>query len=144
MFYNNHARQDYLENEVSLADPLQLVRMMYRGAIDAVAAARKSLAAGDIAARSRQITKATSILNELALGLDHNRGGEISRSLAELYDYMARRLNEANFKQIEEPLAEVSGLLTSLAEAWETCEAAARSVEHLPAAAEYHPVSCMA
>ena len=50
--------------------------------------------------------------------LDHQRGGEISVRLAQLYDYMQRRLIEANFQQSDPPLVEVLGLLSTLSEAW--------------------------
>jgi flagellar protein FliS len=101
------------------ADPLELVHLLYEAAIEAVREARRNLAAGEIAARSRSITKAFGILQELVAALDYDRGGEISGRLAQLYDYMQRRLLEANFRQADEPLAEVVGLLATLAEAWQ-------------------------
>jgi len=129
----------YLEMEVFSADPMKLVGMLYRGAIVAVETARQHLSAGAIRERSRQISKATAILNELQTSLDHQRGGEISRALAALYDYMRRRLIEANTQQIDRPLKEVHGLLTTLAEAWSTAAplpAFVNATEH-----EYEPVS---
>jgi flagellar protein FliS len=95
--------------------------MLYRGAATAVANARVHLRDRDITARSRQITKAIEIINELMLSLDRQQGGELAANLAELYDYMQRRLQEANFHQIEEPLVEIERLLRTLLEAWEQC-----------------------
>jgi flagellar protein FliS len=77
------------------------------------------LAAGDIAARSKSISKAYQIVVELSGSLDRERGAEISRRLTELYDYMERRLIEANLQQSDAPLGEVRGLLATLAEAWD-------------------------
>lgn len=132
----NNIHDTYLENEVLGADPVKLIRSLYRGAIEAIGAARKHLRAGAIRERSSQIGKAWEIVHELLRSLDHVRGGEISRSLAELYAYMAGRLVEANAKQIEEPLEEVERLLTTLLEAWSALPAPA------PAAEAYEPVSC--
>jgi flagellar protein FliS len=112
-------RENYLESEVLAASPVGLIRLLYRGALDAVRAARACLHARDIAGRSRQITKASRIVAELTVSLDHAKGGEISRTLAELYDYMQRRLNEANFQQIEAPLVEVESLLSTILDAWD-------------------------
>lgn len=126
------ARLAYVENEVLQADPVSLVRMLYHGAIAAVAKAREFVRQRDIRGRSTQITKATEILNELTLSLDRQKGGEIARNLAELYDYMQRRLQEANFRQIEEPLAEVEGLLATLLEAWEQLPSAAQPPPSVP------------
>jgi flagellar protein FliS len=114
-----NAHDAYLESRVLSADPLELVHLLYEAAIAAVREARRHLAEGEIAARSRSITKAFSILQELMAALDHDRGGEIGGRLAQLYDYMERRLLEANFQQADEPLAEVLGLLATLAEAWQ-------------------------
>ena len=112
----------YLESQVFSADPVQLVRMLYRGAMDAVSAARKHLAAGAIPERSRQITKAWEILHQLTRTLNHERGGDISRDLDALYAYMSTRLLEANVQQADEPLAEVEKLLGVLWEAWSSVE----------------------
>ncbi len=108
----------YLEAEVLSADPLKLVWLLYRGAIDAVRAARSSLAQGDIRGRVRQINRAWAILQELAGCLNHADGGDISRRLAGLYVYMQTRLIEANAQQSAAPLQDVETLLLTLVDAW--------------------------
>jgi flagellar protein FliS len=114
-----NAHDAYLESQVLSANPLELVHLLYEAAIAAVREARRHLAEEEIAARSRSITRAFGILQELVAALDHERGGEISTRLIQLYDYMQRKLLEANFRQTDEPLAEVLGLLATLTEAWE-------------------------
>jgi flagellar protein FliS len=116
----SHAGHDaYLEGRILSADPLELVRLLYQGASNAVREARRRLAERDIAGRSKAISDAHEILTELATSLDRARGGEIAERLAALYDYMQRRLIEANLRQEDGPLAEVVGLLATLGEAWE-------------------------
>jgi flagellar biosynthetic protein FliS len=63
--------------------------------------------------------KACEIVIELASSLDRTAGGEIALRLAQLYEYMLGRLMEANLQQTDAPLAEVLGLLATLAEAWD-------------------------
>jgi len=109
----------YLESRILSADRMELVCLMYQAAISEVREARRHLQEKNIRARSASITKAQNILSELTTVLDHKRGGQFSANLARLYDYMMRRLTEANFKQIEEPLAEVLGLLATLKEGWD-------------------------
>jgi flagellar protein FliS len=116
-----NARHAYLEGRILSADPLELVRILYEEALDAVISARAHLGAGDIAARSRQITRAQLILLELESSLDHQRGGELSANLSKLYDYMSARLTSANLEQREEPLCEVERLLMTLLEGWRGC-----------------------
>ena len=110
----------YFESEILNADPLRLVTLLYRGAGDAIAAARKALAAGDIAERSKQILKAWEIVQELGRSLNHDQGGEISRQLAELYAFVGQRLLDGNAEQADGPLAEAAAVLATLGEAWQT------------------------
>ena len=114
----NSGHDAYLESRVLTADPIELVNLLYRACTEAVLEARRHLAEGRIAELSRQINQACAILIELAASLDHERGGEISQRLALLYDYMQRRLLEANMQQADAPLADVLGLLATLSEAW--------------------------
>ena len=108
----------YLESKVLSADAVGLIGILYDAALDSVRDAREHLMAGDIAARSKAICKALDIIEVLNASLDHQAGGDISGNLARLYAYIRQRLLEANLSQTEEPLAEVYGLLTTLAEAW--------------------------
>lgn len=143
----NRGYQNYLDHEVLTATPLKLVELLYRGALDSIASARRYLRLGDIRSRSRAIGKATAIVTELSLALDHEKGGELSRNLANLYAYIAKLLIRANAEQIDPPLAEAEQLLSTLVEAWTKCaqdevngvsRAAASSAE----ASEHEPISC--
>lgn len=120
----SNAHDVYLESRVLSADGVELVQILYQAGIEAVEQARQRLKEGDIAARTKQINKACAILGELAASLDHEAGGDLSRTLLELYDYMVRRLVEANFQQADAPLAEVSKLLTTVLEGWMKCKTA--------------------
>ena len=133
---------NYRDTEVLNADPVRLVSILYRAAVEAVRAARRHLAAGAIRERSRQITKANSILHELLRSLDREKGGKIAHSLNDLYAYMSTRLIEANARQIDEPLADVERLLTTLLEAWsEVREVSATAPICPPESAAYRPIT---
>ena len=111
--------------------------MLYRGAIEAIAAARCHLQAGEIRHRSHQIMRAFRILQELSRSLDPQYP-EISRPLADLYGYMQRQLLDANGEQTDAPLAEVERLLSTLLEGWKAAVVAPVRVSP----EEYEPVSC--
>ncbi|MGI8743252.1 MAG: flagellar export chaperone FliS [Bryobacteraceae bacterium] len=128
------AYRNYFEDEILSADPVKLVQLLYRGALNAIGSARRYLAAGDIQARSRAVTKAINILTELVQSLDHARGGELSQNLLRVYDYSQRLLIEGNGRQADAPLAEAERLLSTLLEAWQQTQ-----TSH---AAEYEPMSC--
>jgi len=112
----------YEENRILSASPLGLVRILYTAATRAVQNARQHLRAGDIAARSREISKAQEILLELGSAVDASKAPEFSERLLALYDYMQARLIEANMEQKDGPLAIVDNLLRTLQEAWSQIE----------------------
>jgi flagellar protein FliS len=114
----NNPYSGSLEARVFSATPLELVVMLYDGAIDAVRAARTHLAAGEIRARSRAVTKALKILIELSQSLNFEADRELSKRLAGVYGFMRSSLMEANFRQTDEGLATTERLLVSLREAW--------------------------
>jgi flagellar protein FliS len=113
------AQDAYLESRILTADPLELVRILYRSALDCTRRARTHLAAGRIPERSREICKTFSLISELTSSLDHGRGEAVSANLARLYDYLQRRLLEANARQSAEALAEVENLLTTMLAGWD-------------------------
>ncbi len=127
-----NAHDAYLEERILSADPLELVRVLYQAAMRAVRKARGHMAAGEIAERARSISQAYRVLSELNRSLDHQRGGDLSRRLAGMYAYMMRRILDANRQQSDEPLAEVLGLLATLAEGWDALKPA--SEPEVPAA----------
>ena len=70
--------------------------MLLEGAMDRIAEASGALTREDPATFGSAIGKAISILDSLRVSLDNERGGQIAENLSALYDYMTRRLLEAN------------------------------------------------
>ncbi len=140
------AYETYADSRVLSADPLELILILYQEALESVERARGYLREGDIAARSREISRTCAILAELSVSLRRDADPTIVSNLVELYDYMQRRLLEANMQQVEPPLVEVSHLLTTLLDGWRQCrqtiaaEPAAEPVP-VPAGAEEEYVS---
>jgi flagellar protein FliS len=69
--------------------------------------------------KGRFISWAISIISGLQSSLDMESGGELSRNLDDLYDYMVRRLGEAGAKNDPAILDEVSSLLLEVKSAWD-------------------------
>jgi len=107
----------YRQNQVATATPEKLLLMVYDGAVKFIKSAREGVAGRDAERANREIKRVQDILAELAAALDLN-GGEVSRDLFSLYEYMNRRLIEANTKKEDRILEEVEVLLEGLREAW--------------------------
>ena len=121
----------YKEVDVNTSSPLQLVVMLYEGAILSLQQARDHIRNEDIEGRSKAINRCIAIITELQSCLNLKEGGEIAGSLDRLYDYMKRRICKANVDQSGEPLKEVEGLLENLCSAWR--ELANRQPNDFPA-----------
>lgn len=99
-------------------DPAQLVLRLLDGAIDRIASARGHMHRQEIAAKGQAIGKAIGIIDGLRAVLDQNAGGTIAANLEALYDYMSRRLVEANFTNDRQGLDEVIALLDEIRSGW--------------------------
>ncbi|SFG57068.1 flagellar protein FliS [Duganella sp. CF458] len=108
-----------LETGVSSASPHKLIVMLYDGALAAIMTAATQMNAGNVQEKGKAISKAIRIIDDgLRASLDKEAGGEIARNLDALYDYMSRRLLEANIQNSPEVLEEVRSLLADLRDTW--------------------------
>jgi flagellar protein FliS len=126
-----------LETGVDSASPHQLIVMLFDGALVAVMSAQTHMKAGNIPAKGKSISHAISIIdNGLRAALDRKAGGEIADGLDALYDYMSRRLLQANLANDEAILDEVRALLADLRQTWHAIapQAAQQPQEQAPAA----------
>jgi flagellar protein FliS len=109
---NSHA-------QTSEASPHRLVQMLMQGGLDRIAQAKGALARKDIATKGLCIGKAVAIIGGLREGLDQKEVLTSLASLDGLYDYMMRRLTEANINGDVKILDEVSDLLGNVKEGWD-------------------------
>lgn len=108
-----------VETAVSTANPVQLVVLLYEGAISAIASAKGEMERRNVAQKAQFINKAIDIVEGLRNALEFSQGGDIAVSLNDLYLYMVQRLSTANLKNDQAILDEVTSLLRELLGAWE-------------------------
>ncbi|HUK35227.1 MAG TPA: flagellar export chaperone FliS [Vicinamibacterales bacterium] len=118
--FNARARDAYLQTEMQSRTPLELVAMLYDGAIRFTTAARDAAERRDIAARGYAVSRTLAIISELQSTLDLERGGEIAASLDRLYRYVTERLLTASMKKDAAPFDDALKVLTTLREGWAT------------------------
>lgn len=96
--------------------------MLYEGAIRFLDLAREGFKHDDPLEFNQTINnnviKAQKIIQELNYALDMERGGECASNFRRLYDYLDRRLQEANHRKQQDGIVEVIGRLTVLRDAW--------------------------
>jgi flagellar protein FliS len=112
-------RKVSLESEIAVASPHRIIQMMLEGALQRIAQAKYAIQQKNHAQKGENIGKAISIIAGLSGSLNMDAGTEISANLDSLYEYMLRRLSEANVANDVDMLEEVSALLRTIKEGWD-------------------------
>ena len=112
----------------------ELTLMLYEGALKFCNQAITALEQKDYIKTGEQIIKVEHIIREFQLTL--NRDYEISQQLDTMYDYIHRRLVDANISKDISILEEVRELLRSLRDTWKEAIALARTQNTPPQAAQ--------
>ena len=114
----SRAAQAYRRVESESRSPLELVVMLYDGALRFVNDARDAHARRDLRARGTAISKTLAIIGELQNTLDMERGGAVAEQLDNLYTYINSRLLDVTMKQDITACDEVHKLLSTLRDSW--------------------------
>lgn len=115
--YRNSIRA-YRKTIIMTADPGRLVLMCYEGAIDNLKIAKMKYQEKDYEAKCKALTKAMNFIDELLYSLDFEKGGDISRHLQEIYNFMTSRIIQADVNRDIDGFDEVIEILTELLSAW--------------------------
>ncbi|MBL8769259.1 MAG: flagellar export chaperone FliS [Planctomycetes bacterium] len=89
---NTNPAAAYQRDEILTSSPVRLVCRVYAGAITALERARKSHEAGDDTTHRKELWRARALIGELMGALDHDDGGDISRRLTGLYEFLLTEL----------------------------------------------------
>lgn len=110
--------KEYIASRVAAATPVELTRMLYEGAVQAVEEAITAHRAGDILVRGNAVTKAVQILGELRFSLRRDVAPQYCDMLSGLYGYLQNRLIQAHAERSESMLQEASRLIQTLLDGW--------------------------
>lgn len=108
--------QAYQQNSVSTASPGELTLMLYNGCLKFMRLAKKGIEEKDLELKNTNLIKAQKIIQEFMVTL--NTDLEVSKSMLSMYDYMNRRLIEANIKNDSEIIEEIETLMTEFRDTW--------------------------
>jgi flagellar secretion chaperone FliS len=118
MSINTMGYEAYKKTQVQTADQGTLTLMCYEGAINFLKKAKKAQQDNDDQARVNNLNKAQNIIWELLNCLNFD-AGEIAYNLESLYNYMIRRIIDAEYHKNIEAMDEVVTYLTELKVSWE-------------------------
>ncbi len=114
--------QAYLQSTVENAPPIKIVRLMYEGALrflDRAAAAESSALGSE---RTRWLSRADAIVNELRASLDHSHDPRVSQELDRLYLFVHERIAHAIIDEDPSQIPGARKVLVTLLEGWKEVE----------------------
>lgn len=116
--YAGNAYNTYKNNSVNYASREQLLLMLLDGAVRFSKIARQAIADKDVKKSHDNIVKTENIFYELMTTLDVEKGGAWAESLMQIYDFIVRRLTEANIKKDTAIMDEVIPLIEDVRDTW--------------------------
>ncbi len=127
----------YQKTNINTASQGRLVVLLYEGAIKQLTSAisliidENKLKPGDIETFGQHIQKAQSIITELQVSLDMEKGGEIAKNLMALYTFFNQELMSATISHDKAKIESILQMLKDLADSWRKI---ANSTANAPAA----------
>ena len=112
----NNPYDRYRNNAINTATKEELTLMLYDGAVKFCNQALVFVENKDYPKANESIIKVQNIVREFQITLDKNH--DIAVQLDNLYDYIHRRLVEANLKKDKDILTEVRDHLRELRDTW--------------------------
>ncbi|MEQ1823124.1 MAG: flagellar export chaperone FliS [Fimbriimonadaceae bacterium] len=123
----NQFANEYRKNAVNGASPLQLIVMLYDGALKNIELGRAAMAHQDYTRQNQHLQQAQKIVFELLACVDVAKGGEIATNLIALYEYVINELVRANIEDKAEPLDHCVKVLSDLRQTWNELDNQVRS-----------------
>ncbi|WP_017756422.1 flagellar export chaperone FliS [Calidifontibacillus oryziterrae] len=108
--------QTYKQNSVETASPGELTLMLFNGCLKFIKQAKQDIDNQNIEGKHTNIIKAENIIHELMVTL--NMDIPVAKDMLKMYDYMNRRLVEANITNDISILDEVEVYATEFRDTW--------------------------
>ncbi|WP_019153809.1 flagellar export chaperone FliS [Robertmurraya massiliosenegalensis] len=106
----------YKQNSVNTASPGELTLMLYNGCLKFLQKGKQAMKDKNIEEKNKNLQKAQKIIQELMITLNQDYG--IAKEMMQMYEYMNRRLIDANVQNSVEILEEVEGYVNEFRDTW--------------------------
>ncbi len=103
---------------VESASPHGLITLLMEGVLERLVKARAHMLRGEVAAKGEAISRCIEMIGGLRDGLDPKVEPSMVERLDSLYEYMSRRLLQANLRDDATIIDEVSKLLQQVHDSW--------------------------
>lgn len=111
--------QAYATTQITTASSVQVVVLLYDGAISSMKLAQESIATLNFHDKARFLDRALRVVGELSASLNMEEGGVIGKDLRRLYEYIQFELTQANLKNEPGRLEGPIRCMSEIREAWQ-------------------------
>ena len=118
-YFGGKPAQQYLTQRINGATPEQLVAMLLEGAQRFLSQAIQALRNRDIQTKARLVNRVSAIIEELAVRLNHEEGGEVVDNLTRIYEWWLKELFEASQKNQPERLEYIGRQMAEMKGTWD-------------------------
>jgi flagellar secretion chaperone FliS len=112
----NKAYNQYKENSIFTSSSEELTLMLFNGLVRFIMQGQQAISLKDIEKANKSIIRAQDIISYFQSTLDNRF--DVSEGLSLIYDYMYRRLIDANIKKDNAILDEMLGFAKELRDTW--------------------------
>jgi flagellar protein FliS len=127
--YTANAYNTYKNNSVNFASKDQLLLMLVDGAVKFSKIARQAILDKDIPKAHENLVKTQDIFYELMATLDVNQAGQWGQQLMSIYEFIVRKLGEANIKKDIKIMDEVIPLIKDIRDTWYESEKLSKQIK---------------
>ncbi len=116
--YTRTGVQAYRETDIQSMTREKMIVLLYEKLVSDLNEAKAATERGDRVAMTKRINHSQRIISELRNALDHSIGGDISRNLESLYDFMFHEHLEMMVDQETRHVDNCIRVITPLLDAW--------------------------
>ena len=111
--------QAYATTQISTASSVQVVVLLYDGAISSMKLVQESIMAHNFQDKARFLDRALRVIGELSASLNMEEGGVVAKDLQRLYEYIQFEVTQANLKNESGRLKGPIQCMSEIREAWQ-------------------------
>ncbi|AWI03670.1 flagellar export chaperone FliS [Clostridium drakei] len=117
--YGANAYNTYKNNSVNFSSKEQMLLMLVEASVKFAKIGRQAILDKNISKSHENIVKCQNIFYELMVTLDVDAGGEWAKNLMRVYDFITRRLTDANIKKDAAIMDEILPVIEQIKDMWE-------------------------
>ncbi len=111
--------QAYVTTQISTASSVQVVVLLYDGAISSMKLAQEGIVALNFHDKARFLDRALRVVGELSASLNMEEGGVIAKDLQRVYEYIQFEVTQANLKNEPGRLEGPIRCMSAIRESWQ-------------------------